>query len=559
MIGVIARDQEKESVEEFFELFKTPWEYYKDGCSYDVVLTTGDDIEGIDAKLVIIYGSEIKKMDNEDNPPIPTFLKGGEGGFNRVLLGEDFLPIYGKMATFASSDKVLLRINKTNEAVGIEIENNDVNRRVFRIGYDLFQEIAYLLTHGQPVENASSPAMEIHISILRNRILSCGIPLIEIPPVPAGYSFIVCLTHDVDFVNIRDHKFDRTVAGFILRVLALRYLKDVNSQFSWYKLYKNWKALLLLPGVYMGLFKDFWFDIDRYMELEKETSSTDFFIPFKGQPGNSPADKLQTSRAASYDINDYKDLINELVKEGHEVGLHGIDAWHNPEMGIKEREVIQRMTGEKDIGVRMHWLYFSNESPTALEKAGFAYDSTRGYNNAVGYLSGTAQVFRLPDSSNISELPLIVMDTALFYSGRMGLNNYEAFNLCKKLITDMRTYGGAMTINWHTRSLSPERNWDDFYSELIKILKTENVWFTKAKEAVTWFHKRRSVRFCDVSISEKEVKLKVMPNMKDNLPPLMFRVYRPENEARKFEAMSGSKCNFTDIPWSGETEMVYAI
>ena len=92
----------------------------------------------------------------------------------------------------------------------------------------------------------------------------------------------------------------------------------------------------------------------------------------------------------------------------------------------------------------------------------------------------------------MSELPLIVMDTALFYSKRMGLDNHEALNLCKSLIADMRIYGGAFTINWHTRSLGPERNWDDFYLELIRMLKKENVWFAKAKKAVTWFRKRRS-------------------------------------------------------------------
>ena len=40
MIGVISKDGQKWAVEEFFELFKTPWEYYRDGRMYDVIVLT---------------------------------------------------------------------------------------------------------------------------------------------------------------------------------------------------------------------------------------------------------------------------------------------------------------------------------------------------------------------------------------------------------------------------------------------------------------------------------------------------------------------------------------
>ena len=40
MIGVIFRDTQKSVVEEFFELFKTPWEVFRPNRSYDVVRTS---------------------------------------------------------------------------------------------------------------------------------------------------------------------------------------------------------------------------------------------------------------------------------------------------------------------------------------------------------------------------------------------------------------------------------------------------------------------------------------------------------------------------------------
>jgi len=74
--------------------------------------------------------------------------------------------------------------------VGLRV-TPDVGARVVRLGYDLFQEVQFLLSAGQPLEQASIPTLDIHIRMLRNWILSEGIPLLEIPPVPGGHSFAV--------------------------------------------------------------------------------------------------------------------------------------------------------------------------------------------------------------------------------------------------------------------------------------------------------------------------------------------------------------------------------
>ena len=38
-------------------------------------------------------------------------------------------------------------------------------------------------------------------------------------------------------------------------------------------------------------------------------------------------------------------------------------------------------------------------------------------------------------------------------------------------------FGGTLTINWHDRSLAPERLWGEFYSDLIQDLKNRGAWF----------------------------------------------------------------------------------
>ena len=58
MIGVIADPAEADVVREFFELFKTPWEFYRRGERYDVLLCAGDwPFEGT-AKLVVLYAGK---------------------------------------------------------------------------------------------------------------------------------------------------------------------------------------------------------------------------------------------------------------------------------------------------------------------------------------------------------------------------------------------------------------------------------------------------------------------------------------------------------------------
>jgi peptidoglycan/xylan/chitin deacetylase (PgdA/CDA1 family) len=560
MIGVIAKEYQKPIVEEFFELFKVPWEHYNEGRSYGVIITTDDTGIVPLARLVIIFGSGEKNVDIDNN----RWYRSQDPPVLLEHINYQF-PVYKGLALVQSSDRAFITVKDRDEKAGIE--HVDSERRILCIGYDLFEEIAFLLSHGQPVEYAHIPTIEIHIAMLRNWILDSGLPLVEIPPVPHGCSFIVCLTHDVDFMCIRDHKFDRSMIGFIIRAFFSPYLHDCRSKISWPRFLKNWKALLSLPGVYLGIFKDFWFDIDRYIEIEKGMCSTFFFIPFKNHHGDTNTNNCHPPkhRSAKYDINEHKAQIENLINRGHEIGLHGIDAWHNSQKGQREQNVIRDLTGEDQVGVRMHWLYFSDESPKSLEEAEFLYDSTLGYNNAVGFRSATTQVFCLPGSSKVFELSLNVMDTTMFYPKRMGLSESEALKICGRLIDDMGAYGGVFTINWHTRSLSPERNWDDFYIELLKLLKTENVWFATAGQAVRWFKERRSFRFESVRFFQDKIQLRVgtnnekaihpgdIKNTKNHLPPLLLRVHLPQVKL----AAANNKKSFVDIPWTGETDIVY--
>jgi hypothetical protein len=80
--------------------------------------------------------------------------------------------------------------------------------------------------------------------------------------------------------------------------------------------------------------------------------------------------------------------------------------------------------------VRIHWLYFNPRAPSTIEKAGFLYDSTVGYNETIGYRAGTTQIFKHPTVSHLLELPLHIMDTALFYPSYLNLSKRKLALQC---------------------------------------------------------------------------------------------------------------------------------
>src|SRR5208337_3831337 len=510
MIGVIANPSDRVVVNEFFELFKTPWEWYREGRRYEVVLCAGDNRYNGRAKLTLHYAGT-KGSFNEEGV-ISTRCREGAAPF--LSYNGNRIPIYGDMVTFPEKEIGLLTHADSSESAAYREQSGQ--SLVVRIGYDLFSEIQTLLTQGQPSSNAHIPALELHIAFLRDLITGSGIPLVEIPPVPAGFPFIACLTHDVDHPSIRQHKWDHTAFGFLYRALFGSSRQLVLGRMPFRDVLKNWAAALKLPFVYAGVAEDFWrgFD-DRYLALEKGLRSTFFLIPFKDSPGKN----LQGSaefRASRYGAAAISDTIRKLTNARCEIGLHGIDAWCDSVQGSAELEEIRRLAEQAKIGVRTHWLYYDQQSPVVLEQAGAAYDSTIGYNETVGYRAGTMQLL---------ELPLHVMDTALFYPAYLGLAPKQATTILSRMIDNAIQFGGCLTVNWHDRSLAPERLWYAPYRDFLHDLKNRKAWFATAGEAISWFRKRRSVVFETASEAHGGVRARVTAAHDECLPSLQLRIH----------------------------------
>ena len=102
-----------------------------------------------------------------------------------------------------------------------------------------------------------------------------------------------------------------------------------------------------------------------------------------------------------------------------EVGLHGsYSAADDAQRIADEKERLERLSGPVQ-GQRYHYLRIDpHRNLGALEAAGFAYDSSLGFGDAVGFRAGIAHPFRPWDFErdaphDLIEVPLAAMDVTL--------------------------------------------------------------------------------------------------------------------------------------------------
>ncbi len=542
MIGVVASEAEHAAVAEFFELFKTPWEFHRPGAHYDILICSNSMVPENNARLLFLYGAQRQAF--EECRSIRT---SSASRHDFLSFRGERMPIYGSCLLFNSPGKEVVIHERTKSAAAVSVASDD--QMVIRLGFDLFQEVRYLLTQGQPAEFASIPTLDLHISLLRELIVSCEVPLVEILPTPAGHRFIVCLTHDVDHPRVRYHKCDHTMFGFLYRALIGSVIDFCRGRRSLQQVATNWKAALSLPLVFAGIVKDFWNQLDQYLELERDLASTFFVIPTEGSPGVDSRGRTKAKRASLYALADIADDLKKLLSANREIAVHGIDAWRDSAKGRGECERVQKITGTTETGVRMHWLYFDSQAPLTLEKAGFSYDSTVGYNETIGYRAGTAQVFKHANVDSLLELPLHIMDTALFYPSYMNLSDDRARAAMLPLIENVTRFGGVLTINWHDRSLGPERLWGDFYVTLLNNLRARKPWFATAAQTVSWFRNRRETSFDSATHDSRNIRVQPannrLANNAANVPPLVVRVYNRGSSTRDLRGRSAAFEDFT--------------
>jgi peptidoglycan/xylan/chitin deacetylase (PgdA/CDA1 family) len=275
---------------------------------------------------------------------------------------------------------------------------------------------------------------------------------------PEDQPFAICLTHDVDTVS----------PTFLQRMSNLRspaaalsphYLKRWLSR----KGYRNFPDIMALEEEY-GARSSFYFlatdkDIRRYR----------------------------------YRVEDLEDDMGRILDNGWEVGLHGgYYAYDNLKEMTSEKERLENVLHRKIIGYRNHYLRFKVPDTWALlEKAGFLYDTTYGYPDALGFRNGMCHPFRpynLESQGDMSilELPLCLMDTTL---GGAGMD--ASWPAIETMLHAVEKCRGTFVLNFHNDVFcSPmKQNSMRIYKKILQYGHEKKCWMTTGEEIFRWWVK----------------------------------------------------------------------
>jgi hypothetical protein len=126
--------------------------------------------------------------------------------------------------------------------------------------------------------------------------------------------------------------------------------------------------------------------------------------------------------------------------------------------------------------------------------------------------------------------------------------------LVEGMLGNAQRYGGVLTINWHDRSMGPERFWDTFYESMIARLKSMKVWFATVSQALAWFSARRSVSFHEVCLCDNELKVRLSSRAYAH-PRVMLRVHVPQDRDAQTDDLLIAQGRIVDISFSGDLEI----
>jgi len=280
---------------------------------------------------------------------------------------------------------------------------------------------------------------------------------------PEEKKFALCLTHDIDnlYPSLKYRGFTslKFASRLKLRSASSRFFKKDNP-------YRNFEDIIKLE--------------DKYKAISS------FYIMSDG---------------SNYNVDVLKNELGYLIDAGREIGLHGGYHAYNDIHKIKQqKEKLENIVSREVIGYRNHYLRFKvPDTWELLSNAGFKYDTTLGYPNTVGFRNGMCYPFKpfnLTDNKeiNIFEIPLILMDRALFK--HMKLSENDSWQLCKNLINTVEDLGGVLTIIWHNDSFDGiyYKGWGKLYKKILEYCYEKNAWMTSANEIWEWWVKKNGYK-----------------------------------------------------------------
>ncbi len=229
---------------------------------------------------------------------------------------------------------------------------------------------------------------------------------------------------------------------------------------------------------------DLWMNFQEISKIDLSYGKTSsfYFLPKKGKTGNW--------KNADYKIKskNIKTQIFKLIDKGHEIGVHGSFGTH---LSTKElTHDINKIGINNVIGNRFHFLMFDViKTVNVLSSSNIKYDTTLGFAEHIGFRRGTCYPFYLYDfqnskTSDVLEIPLILMDASLKYKQYMNLDTKESLKKVKPVIDEIVKFNGFFTILWHNTFFSRYKytGWKQVYISILDYCKKNNSVFTSGKD-----------------------------------------------------------------------------
>ncbi|HTR81874.1 MAG TPA: polysaccharide deacetylase family protein [Bacteroidota bacterium] len=253
---------------------------------------------------------------------------------------------------------------------------------------------------------------------------------------------------------------------------------------------------------------------EKWLELESLFGfhSTFFFFPAPGPFVHEWDCSYRLSDMVKYGRKKMSvaKMMNEIDLAGWEIGLHGSyhSALNQDLLSIEKREV-EDAIGKRIVSTRQHYLHYDvRQTPKNQEQAGFACDSSQGFNRSIGFRAATSFPYVCWNHKegrplSILEIPQHIMDGGLFTENALEYNTDLAIQHSIRLMDEVESVGGCLTLSWHPHNIVHEKWWD-VYKTILEEAHHRDAWGSSAGEVYNYWTKRQKMILDTFTIKSKK-------------------------------------------------------
>jgi peptidoglycan/xylan/chitin deacetylase (PgdA/CDA1 family) len=306
---------------------------------------------------------------------------------------------------------------------------------------------------------------------------------------PDNKSFALCLTHDVDFVSGKNHS--RRLFRRLRRVVSSPEKRAV----ALYQAAGSMERLVTRLGR-----PDPIGDFEQWLKLEDQYGfrSTFFFLPSELAKVHVYDMDYVFSDSVTYGSarTSVAEMMRQIDHAGWEIGLHGsyLSAYDGDMLRDQKRQIEEVV--RKDVrSIRQHYLrYDVSVTPGLQEAAGLVCDSTQGFSKTTGFRAATSFPYWCWDHArgcvtHVLEIPMAVMDSALFSRVAPDLDERGAVEHCVQLMESVAQVGGCLTLNWHSHNLG-NPVYRRAYASILTRARELNAWGRSVSQVYHWWVER---------------------------------------------------------------------